>query len=152
MSSSHWNFIFWRNGDATDCNSKFHLCQFFKKKKKLWLLHFDKFLCSEYTDCISFSIPRIFSKSFHLFLLKGEKLSYIFLQRACLHYELWLVWVILIKKPTVSMEMHNFSKKKKKRSKEPSLLSFKMMFLYSNKEHYLNKLYLTLCRANIISY
>ena len=83
MCSCHWNFIFWRNTDAADCNSKFHLCHFFKKIvtvafwqiSLLWVLWLH-----------SFSFPRIFQKVFYLFLFReklckqGTNLLYFFQQ------------------------------------------------------------------------
>ena len=83
MCSCHWNFIFWRNTDAADCNSKFHLCHFFKKK--LWLLHFDKFLCFEYCDCIASHFPEFFEKFLFIFVQgklckQGTNLLYFFQQ------------------------------------------------------------------------
>ena len=63
---------------------------FFQKKKIVTVAFWQiSLLWVYYTDCISFSIPRIFSKSFHLFLLKREKLSYFFFTKSM--FTLWVM-------------------------------------------------------------
>ena len=48
------------------------ICVIFSKK--LWLLHFDKFLCSEYTVTAYLLNSQNFSKRFHFIFVRGEKL------------------------------------------------------------------------------